>query len=306
MGTSQEPHSVNCPPDVAFEEYAMNRLSPESREKVERHLKSCPDCAAKAQGIAEEIQAAAKTVRALRWEPEGPCPGDETLALYLDQSLSEQARDEVTGHLAECRNCQEKFAGMYRELKAVTGDEQPEDEALFLPETSGPAPATEERVIGQAYPERAGRNAARIGKPRGLQWRSHVAMAAAGAALLAAFLTGTGHVLHLQFLALASLGYAAHARLVVSRHAARERDAWRGHLLLVAALGTYVTAWFQIPNASWWLTASFALYLGWLFHRSNRLLSARSGEQESDGDASTQEAAQAQDEEARRAAGRRR
>jgi len=117
---------MKCPEQAVLVEIACARalsetLSPELQAAA-RHAAQCQTCAG---AINACVAVAREALAAGTPDQAGPCPGDETIAAYLDNTLSPDARARAETHFAACGSCLAQLV----ELHAVLS-ETPQPPAL--------------------------------------------------------------------------------------------------------------------------------------------------------------------------------
>lgn len=256
--------NTGCLPEFLLEEHAMGRLGEEGAHTVETHLNTCPGCKSKVDHLRKEAVLVSELMRSSKPEPTGECIDDETLALYLDEGLDADEREEAEGHLSTCRSCQGRLIQLNRAIRSLVHEDDTDAAIEFA--TEGRA-ATLTSVTAA---ENSKALPARKARPEGLGWPLALCLAS----FLVAGLSVTfarDHVLHLQFFALACTGYLG-CRWVLLAPDSGVKYPLRAHSTFsltnlpgLGALALYGAAWFQGAWTTWLLTASFISYLGWLF-----------------------------------------
>jgi hypothetical protein len=87
-------------------DYLEDRLAPERRASVDEHLRSCPECSAKLEGLPD-------TVRAMRNAREAFCP--KTWELYEYVLYEHDPQGRIAAHTRRCDSCREL-------CESLTGD----------------------------------------------------------------------------------------------------------------------------------------------------------------------------------------
>ena len=111
-----------CFTDFALQEYVLGRLSPEVRIEVQEHMQSCPQCAACAGLIAKETELLRAALGASAGSSSAAAIDDETLSLYLGDSLDAQSREACEKALVTSPKLRERLTELRRDLEAVLGD----------------------------------------------------------------------------------------------------------------------------------------------------------------------------------------
>lgn len=117
--------------------------------------------------------------------PGSACPSEEALAAFLEGRLRGRPREELEGHLAQCRSCRELLALVQGAGAADSAEEAPAAWVRQAAALAGPAPAQRPAATGLA--ELAGRLHGWLSAPR-------LVVSSVAAALL---LVGLYTVLHL-------------------------------------------------------------------------------------------------------------
>lgn len=111
-----------CFTDFALQEYVLGRLSPEVRVEVQGHLRNCLQCAACADLITQETGLLREALGASAGSSKAVAIDDETLSLYLGDSLDAQSREACEESLAASPQLRERLGELRRDLEAVVGD----------------------------------------------------------------------------------------------------------------------------------------------------------------------------------------
>lgn len=112
---------MNCPGTQTLADWAFSKASgdtpPAEAAALAGHLTACPECSAR---YAQWLRIA-RTGRAVAAESAvaAPCPGENTLAEYVDGVLASDARDQVERHLAQCGPCVRQLCELHSILMEV-------------------------------------------------------------------------------------------------------------------------------------------------------------------------------------------
>ncbi len=123
-----------CFTNFALQEYALGRLSSEVREEVEAHVNECPECAACAALIEKETGLLNSALRFGGEEEQGQSLEREVLAMYLDDSLDQEAREKCEKRLALSSETLATLLSLRHELLSVLNVEALPGEMPARPE----------------------------------------------------------------------------------------------------------------------------------------------------------------------------
>lgn len=132
----------SCFTDFAIQEYLLGRLDAGVREELEAHLKGCRECTACSELLAKETATLRAGLRGTAGvESTAPGIDDETLAMYFDDSLSLEMREEIERNLAQSPEALRRLNELRLELeslrdgsKVLEGDAaKPEGRVLRMP-----------------------------------------------------------------------------------------------------------------------------------------------------------------------------
>ena len=263
-----------CIHEVVLEDYAMGKSSEDTRNAIEDHLDECRECSENMNRIRETSILLAETLRAATPNPEGNCPGEEQLALFLDRALELEDRQDVESHLSMCRNCQSVLVAIYRELKAVTGEGTPHEEVIladFSKESQKPASGASLKNVSSETTARPSLASSPYTRPA-ILISGLISLVAVGSTF---WVTGK-YQAYLQMVSLACAAFLGYCwlmeRLKNAGHTQpRPQTGLQGALLAVSAI-SFTLAGFRPQATTGLLTVSFLAYLCWIFGRLSRSL----------------------------------
>ncbi len=108
-----------CPHDNVLQEYALERTSPQSTQRVKSHLNSCPSCVLIVEELRKEAEVIRNGIILVEEQAPGPCPDDEVLALYLDKASDKKKLQETEEHLSYCGKCRTKLIEIFRDVQEL-------------------------------------------------------------------------------------------------------------------------------------------------------------------------------------------
>ncbi len=120
MSAPPRESSHECFSDFAILEYIMGRLAKEVRREIQEHFHTCKECASCHNQYALERDFITALFTTSSDAPPGLCPSDETLAQFLDNSLSDIERVKCECHLTVCSECQRELLEIYDDLNLLS------------------------------------------------------------------------------------------------------------------------------------------------------------------------------------------
>lgn len=116
MNDSSKNADAPCFTNFALQEYLLGRLGEEVRAELKQHLDDCPQCGACLKLMDTETQVLRAALRDDTGDAENPERDTETLAMYLDGSLSDEQHDEYERLLISSPQLLASLVELRREL----------------------------------------------------------------------------------------------------------------------------------------------------------------------------------------------
>lgn len=113
--------NIPCPALAVLEQYSVHGEEPGLPGTLATHLKNCTACRTKLDTLRTEAGLIARLLKDTG-AASSQCPDPETMACYLDGSLSEKDRLAHEGHMAACAACRGALVALYREVKLVIAE----------------------------------------------------------------------------------------------------------------------------------------------------------------------------------------
>lgn len=141
MNHSSNDADATCFTNFALQEYLLGRLGQDVRAELKQHVDDCPQCGACLTLMDTETQVLRAALRDDSGEAENPKLDTETLAIYLDGSLSDEQREECERVLISSPQLLASLVDIRRELSTLRvldpnvlgASERPEGRILRMP-----------------------------------------------------------------------------------------------------------------------------------------------------------------------------
>jgi hypothetical protein len=98
--------------------YLSGHLSPSDHDRIEAHLKACPECSDMVTFV-NDFNSTLKAMSSDELRPDSPCPNADTIATFVYGELDESAAQAVRQHTIFCKECLEEVFLLRRAAEAA-------------------------------------------------------------------------------------------------------------------------------------------------------------------------------------------